>query len=181
MVSSNAASKTRSLSDAERRLKREAAEKWHLNKRDAARWLMLERVRVHARTARMSVTAFAEEAAARQRDLGALSARVDECSGVVASLSRDWRTKIPLLGQRDRLVRANAAMGKSQKRLEAYRREIDQFFDNRCLLELVLTAINEGSSPAPAASPPKAAAVRYPTLTEVVDIDDARVSALQGL
>jgi hypothetical protein len=181
MVSSNAASKTRSLSDAERQLKREAAEKWRLNQRDAARWLMLERVRVNARTARTSVAVFAEEAAARQNDLGALSARVDECSSVVASLSRDWRTKLPLLGQRERLVRATAAMCKSQKRLEAYRREIDQFFDNRCLLELVLKAVNEASSPPPAAVPRKSTGVRYPTLTEVIDIDDARVSALQGL
>jgi hypothetical protein len=165
--------KTRSLSDSERKLKRQAAEKWSLNKRDAARWLMLERVRINARNGRAAVAALAEEAAARQHDLASLSARVDECSSVVASLSRDWRTRIPLLGERDRLVRANAAMSRSQVRLEAYRREIDQFFDNGCLLELVLKAVDER----PAAATP----ARYPTLTEVIDIDDARVSALQGL
>ena len=68
-------------------------------------------------------------------------------------------------------------MRRNQQRLEAYRQEIDRFFDNRCLLELVLKAVNE--VPAPQAT--AAAAPRYPTLTEVIDIDDARVSALQGL
>jgi hypothetical protein len=176
MVSSNPAGKARSLSDAERRLKREAAQKWRLDKRDAARWLMLERVRVNARSARTAVTVFSGEAAARQSDLGALSARVHACSRAVASLSRDWRARIPLLAQHDRLARARAAMRRNQQRLEAHRQEIDRFFDNRCLLELVLKAVNE--VPAPQAN---SAAPRYPTLTEVIDIDDARVSALQGL
>jgi hypothetical protein len=176
MVSPNAAGKARSLSDAERKLKREAAQKWHLDKRDAARWLMLERVRVNARCARKAVTVFSDEAAARQSDLGALSVRVAACSRAVASLSRDWRARIPLLPEHHRLARASASMCRNQQRLDAYRQEIDRFFDNRCLLELVLKAVNE--VPAPQAT---ATAPRYPTLTEVIDIDDARLSALQGL
>jgi hypothetical protein len=67
-------------------------------------------------------------------------------------------------------------MCRNQQRLDAYRQEIDRFFDNRCLLELVLKAVNEVPAPQAAATAP-----RYPTLTEVIDIDDSRVSALQGL
>jgi hypothetical protein len=155
----------KSLSRAERKLRREVAEKWELSRRDAARWVLLERVKVSASKDTSSVTmaALAEEAMARQSDLSTLCARVRQCDGTLASLSHDWRCKVPFLHQRHSLARATASKTKNQRRLDAYRREVDEFISDRRLQSLQHIGVERES---PAAAP--ARFTDYPVLTDVI-------------
>jgi hypothetical protein len=153
------------LSRAERKLRREAARKWELSRRDAARWVLLERVKVNASKDRSSVTmaALAEEAMARQSDLSTLCARVKACDGALASLSHDWRCKLPFLQHHRSFVRATASQSKHQRRLDAYRREIDEFCSDRRLQSLDRIGVA-----AEAAPPQRARTADYPVLTDVI-------------